>query len=60
MFVTSVQPVHTEPPNLSEDTTRADLLDILEHLRWVGRDHTCQARLFSYASRAPQGMRAAI
>jgi hypothetical protein len=25
--------------------TKSDLLDVLEHLRWVGRDHTCLVRL---------------
>ena len=42
----SVQPVHDEPPELTDDMTRRDLVDVLEHLP-LGRraDATCLCRV---------------
>jgi hypothetical protein len=39
MPVRSVQPVHDEPPYLSSDMNRADLIEVLAHLRYrLNRD----------------------
>ena len=40
----AAQPHHTEIPVLSDDMTRADLIDVLEHLPQIlDCRHTCHA-----------------
>jgi hypothetical protein len=42
----AVQPNHKpEPPYLSDDMTKHDLVEVLQHLQWHGQHGTCLLRL---------------
>jgi hypothetical protein len=41
----SVQPLHREPPELTDDMTKCDLIEVLEHLPWRDQNGTCLLRL---------------
>jgi hypothetical protein len=40
----SVQPLHREPPELTEDMTQRDLLEVLENISW-GHSNNCLLRI---------------
>jgi hypothetical protein len=45
MATISVQPLHRETPYLSDDMTRSDIVEVLQHLPWHGQNGTAVVRL---------------
>jgi hypothetical protein len=41
----SVQPLHRGPPELTDDMTKQDLLEVLENLSWGHGSNSCLLRL---------------
>jgi hypothetical protein len=37
----SIQPLHREPPELTDEMTKQDLLEVLENLSWGHGNNSC-------------------